>query len=143
MPTQARILVADDDPIQRAIVSELLDLAGFDCEEAEDGEAALESLSRRSFDLVVLDMLMPTRDGIEVLIEIKRSWPQTRVLTISGGGLMSGNQLLHLSQGLGADAVMAKPLRRGEFVAKVRELLGRPARDAAVPRDKPGDEARA
>jgi DNA-binding response OmpR family regulator len=128
MPPSAHVLVADDDPIQRAIVAELLDVAGFDCEEACDGEQALEALARRPADLVVLDMLMPAKDGIEVLTQIKRFWPQTRVLTISAGGLMSPDQLLHLSRGLGADATMAKPLRPGEFLAIVRDLLGRPPR---------------
>jgi DNA-binding response OmpR family regulator len=128
MPATPRVLVADDDPIQRAIIGELLDLAGFACEEAEDGDQALEALRREPADLVVLDMLMPTKDGIEVLIEIRKAWPKTRVLTISAGGLMSPGQLLHLSEGLGADATMVKPLRRGEFLATIRELLDRPAR---------------
>src|SRR5688572_26760219 len=128
MPDCARVLVADDDPIQRAILTELLDVAGLGCEEACDGDEALRALNRRPADLVILDMLMPGKDGIEVLTQIKRRWPQTRVLTISAGGLMSSQQLLHLSRGLGADATMPKPLRRGEFVTAVRKLLGRTAR---------------
>ncbi|HEY9217488.1 MAG TPA: response regulator [Phenylobacterium sp.] len=133
MAAEPRILVADDDPIQRAIVCELLDLAGLACDEAADGEEALEHLSRRPADLVILDMLMPTKDGIEVLMRIKRDWPSTRVLTISAGGLMSPGQLLRLSEGLGADATMAKPLRRGDFLAAVRQLLDRPARTFTAP----------
>lgn len=133
MPQSARVLVADDDPIQRAVVAELLDLAGFDCEEAADGEAALQALARRPADLAILEMVMPAKDGIEVLTQIKREWPQTRVLTISGGGLMSSTQLLHLSKGLGADATMAKPLRRAEFLNTVRDLLGRPSRALGDP----------
>lgn len=128
MPAQPRVLVADDDPIQRAIIGELLDVAGFACEEAEDGDQALRALRRAPADLVVLDMLMPGKDGIEVLLEIRKTWPQTRVLTISAGGLMSSDQLLHLADGLGADGTMHKPLRRGAFLATVRDLLNRPAR---------------
>jgi DNA-binding response OmpR family regulator len=133
MPQTERVLVVDDDPIQRAILAELLDVAGFGCEEACDGEQALEAMARCPADLVILDMLMPGKDGIEVLTEIKRHWPQTRVLTISAGGLMSPDQLLHLSRGLGADATMAKPLRRGEFMAAVRDLLSRSARAVGDP----------
>ena len=66
---------------------------------------------------MILEMLMPTKDGIEVLIQVKRQWPRTRVLTISAGGLMRPAQLLHLSKGLGADATMAKPLRRSAFLS--------------------------
>lgn len=131
MAQSARVVVADDDPIQRAILAELLGSAGFACEEASDGDEALVVLGRQPADLVVLDMLMPSRDGIEVLTEIKRRWPQTRVLTISAGGLMSPDQLLHLSRGLGADATMAKPLRRAEFLAAVSDLLTRPPRSLA------------
>lgn len=130
LPT-ARVLVADDDPIQRAILVELLDSIGLRCEEACDGEQALEAIARRPADLVVLDMLMPGRDGIEVLTQIKRYSPQTRVLTISAGGLMSPDQLLHLSRGLGADATMAKPLRRADFLSVVRDLLDRAPRSLA------------
>lgn len=122
MPQTARVLVADHDPIQRAMVAGMLDLAGFDCEEAVDGEAALQALARRPADVAVLEMLMPSKDGLEVLIQIKREWPDTKVLTISAGGLMSPVHLLHLARALGADATMAKPLRRGAFVAAVREL---------------------
>lgn len=131
MPQTARVLVADHDPVQRAIVAGMLDLAGFDCEEAVDGESALEALARRPADVAVLEMLMPTKDGIEVLIHIKREWPDTKVLTISAGGLMSPAQLLHLARALGADATMAKPLRRGAFVAAVRDLAGRSPRAGA------------
>lgn len=131
MPQTARVLVADHDPVQRAIVAGMLDLAGFDCEEAVDGESALEALARRPADVAVLEMLMPSKDGIEVLIHIKREWPDTKVLTISAGGLMSPAQLLHLARALGADATMAKPLRRGAFVAAVRDLAGRSPRAGA------------
>ncbi|MFC3080180.1 response regulator [Phenylobacterium terrae] len=141
MPQTARVLVADHDPVQRAIVAGMLDLAGFDCEEALDGEAALQALACRPADVVVLEMLMPNKDGIEVLIHIKREWPDTKVLTISAGGLMSPAQLLHLSRALGADATMAKPLRRGAFVAAVRDLAGRSPRAAAEPAGAASDAA--
>lgn len=131
MPDTARVLIADPDPVHRAVMVELLDLAGFDCEAAEDGEAALQALARRPADLVILEMLMPDKDGIEVLIHVKREQPAARVMTVSAGGLMSPAQLLRLSKGLGADATMAKPLRRGAFVATVRRLLDRADEAAA------------
>lgn len=136
MPNTPRVLVADPDPVQRAVMSEMLDLAGFDCEQAADGEAALRALARRPADLVILEMLMPNKDGIEVLIEVKRERPGVRVMTISAGGLMSPAQLLHLSKGLGADATMAKPLRRGAFLAAVRRLLEPPGHGAPQPYER-------
>ena len=112
-------LAVDDDPIMREILHELLTQHGYDCASAEDGDVALWSLRTRPADLVVLDMIMPNREGIETLRDIKLRWPGTRVIMISGGTqAMAAGPLLAMAKGLGADAVMLKPLQGAAFLSQ-------------------------
>jgi DNA-binding response OmpR family regulator len=132
MTPTASVLVVDDDPLLLEIATELLRSRGYDCDVAQDGEIAIQSLNRKPVDLVVLDVIMPNKEGIEVLLDIKRFWPSTRVLMISGGARMiPAGPLLDMAKALGADAVLAKPLLAEEFLATVDGLLRQPARSAA------------
>ena len=83
----ARILIIDDDPVLRAVTERLLTDDGHEVCTAADGEEGLALLKGRDIDLVVLDMLMPRKDGFETLMEIRRLRSGPRVLAISGGGL--------------------------------------------------------
>ncbi|MEJ2365679.1 MAG: response regulator, partial [Deltaproteobacteria bacterium] len=81
-----RILIVDDEPNIRQGLAEALDDQGYEIEQAASGEAALERLSLTSFDLVLVDLIMEEMDGIEVLQEINREWPQTEVVIITAHG---------------------------------------------------------
>lgn len=116
------VLVIDDDPILRCMASEYLVEAGYSVEALEDGEGAVAAIAARAPDAVVLDMLMPNKDGIETLRELKRAFPTLRVLAISGGGRIEAADLLHWAQICGADAVMRKPLTEESLVEAVRAL---------------------
>jgi CheY-like chemotaxis protein len=132
MPANGRILVVDDDPILRAIACEMLQSNGFVADQAEDGAVALEWLKTNVADLVVMDMLMPNKEGIETILELKQAWPRVRIIAISGGaGVLKADELLRMAQRLGADAVMTKPLFADPFIALVRRLLGGDARAVA------------
>lgn len=123
----ARILVIDDDPILRAFAVDMLARAGHDCAEAPDGEAGLIWLGGHSADLVVTDMFMPNKDGLETVQEIKRRWPTVRTIGISAGwNDFKADDILRMAQRLGADAVTGKPLDEQTFVALAAEVLARP-----------------
>jgi CheY-like chemotaxis protein len=120
----ARVLLVDDDPICRAIGVEALAQEGHLCEEAEDGEAATDRLARQAFDLVVTDLLMPNKEGIETILEIKRMWPSVKVIAMSGGSsTATSDQLLQMAARLGADATLSKPLRAEALRDAARRLL--------------------
>jgi len=120
----ARVLIVDDDPLCRAIAAEALTSAGHDCEEAEDGEIALTRLRAAPVDLVVTDLLMPNKEGLETIIEIRRTWPQTRIIAMSGGSGHAGpEQLLGMAERLGANATLAKPVRAAPLLEAVRRVL--------------------
>ena len=105
------VLIADDDPTLRAIAAELLSGEGYRVLEAE------------AVDLIVLDMLMPNKDGIETIIELKRRQSGVRILAISSGGSMDVDSLLKPALAFGADRVMSKPLRISTFATTIAEML--------------------
>jgi CheY-like chemotaxis protein len=122
----AVILIVDDDPTIRMIATELLRNSDHAIVEAEDGDEAMRVIKAMPVDLVVLDMLMPNKDGLETLMELRRSGPDVLILAISSGGRMDGDGLLRIASAMGADDTLSKPLRADTFAAKIDELLARP-----------------
>ena len=123
----ARVLVIDDDADIRALVAELLGLAGLSVEQAEDGRSGLRALHKTPPDLVVLDVSMPDLDGWQTLERI-RDLSEVPVLMLTARG-----DELERVRGLqaGADDYVVKPFGRQELVARVQALLRRAGRDAA------------
>jgi len=127
MPFAAKILIVDDDPVLRMVAGEMLRQHGYEVAEAEDGAVAVQRLAVETFDLVVIDMLMPNKEGIETIREIKAKWPTTRLVAISGGGKgLKTEYLLSVAKTFGADAVYQKPLRATGFLDIVTEVMGAP-----------------
>lgn len=108
--TAPRILVVDDDPIFRAIVRETLAAIPCATVECEDGEAALRQLSVEPFDLVITDINMPNRDGVELIFEMRRRWPDTKLIAVSGGTQRSGPDLFLRTASLLGAATHTKPI---------------------------------
>ena len=128
------VMIVDDDPIQRAIVCETLSSA-YDCEEAPEGASALKRLERSPVDLVIVDMLMPEKDGIETIAAIRSRWPTIRIIAISGGGASLPSRYLLDT----ANRYFTKQLSRGDIAwsyAGIRPLYDDKAGSAsAVTRD--------
>lgn len=127
-----RILIVDDDDALRAVLREMLEWAAFDVGEAPDGERALEQIGSAAFDLVVCDIFMPIREGIETIRRIRALRPELRILAVSGGGTRGRLEYLQIARQLGADRVLAKPFGHAELLEVVAELLGEPSRSGAV-----------
>lgn len=123
MATGRSILIVDDDPLLRLIASEMLRGAGYVVAEAEDGDVAIRHLEQHAVDLAVLDLLMPNKEGVETIKEIKQRWPQVRIIAISSGGRLDANYLLPLAKAMGADAVYKKPLTAEPFLQMVESAL--------------------
>ncbi len=126
----ATILITDDDPTLRAIASELLAADGHRLLEAADGDEALQILEGEAVDLLVLDMLMPNKDGLETILELRRRKTPIRILAISSGGSMDLDSLLRTAMVFGADRLMSKPLRISTFASTVAEMLAQPLPDS-------------
>lgn len=116
-----RILVVDDDPRLREVVRYALSRAGFDVVEAGDGRAALQAVAARAPALVVLDVLMPELDGLDVCRELRRTSNLPIVFLSSRGEEM--DRVLGLE--LGGDDYLTKPFSPRELVSRVRAVLRR------------------
>ncbi len=119
----ARVLVIDDDTTIRDLLREILQDEGHEVYEAGDGEAGVQLFKLHRPELVVLDMFMPNREGLETLQEIRAEDPRSRVLAISGASGQSGFDPLGVAEMLGATRSLSKPFGARRFLEAVRELL--------------------
>lgn len=118
------ILVVDDDELVRETLVGYLRTSGFQVTSAVDGEQALEKLKEGAFDLVLTDLIMPNREGIETIVELRRRHTPVKIIAISGGGRTGDVDFLQMASMLGADGILRKPFSRAELVQKVHEVLG-------------------
>ncbi len=118
-----RLLLVDDDPDFRDALGKQLVHAGHDVALAGDGEEAIEWLKRHTADLVILDIVMPNKEGLETISALRRSHPRLPVIAVSGGGRIDAHDYLHLAQNLGAVAVMAKPFPFTELQKQITKAL--------------------
>jgi CheY-like chemotaxis protein len=119
----ASILIVDDDPTVRLIARELLRDGDHAIVEAADGDLAIAVIEAVPLDLIVLDLLMPNKDGLEVLRHVKARHPHIRILAVSSGDRIGAVSYLETARVFGADEVMMKPLRLDSFASTVEALL--------------------
>ena len=118
----AKILIVDDEPRIRDLIREHLQYAGYTCEEAGDGSAALTVLAQGGIDLVILDIMMPFMDGMTCLREMRTRRISTPVIMLTARG-EEYDKLAGLEGG--ADDYVVKPFSPRELVARVRAVLAR------------------
>lgn len=117
-----RILIVDDDALVRDMLDRLLRRAGYDTETAENGARALSLHRKQPADLVITDILMPEKEGIETLMELHRLTPDVPVIAISGGGRIGPESYLSMATLLGAERAFAKPVDTAQLLRAVGEL---------------------
>ena len=130
----ATVLVVDDDADLLRTLARRFHLAGSRVTVAKDGDEALARFNQSTPTVVVTDILMPNREGVETIMKMKERSPEVKILAISGGGLLGAAGVLDLARRLGADAVLAKPFRSDQVLEAVRKLIG-----SAESRDRPLD----
>jgi two-component system nitrogen regulation response regulator NtrX len=114
-----RILVVDDNIMMRRLIINLFNRDSFAFDEAGDGREGLEKMSNHQYDLVITDIVMPRMEGIEMIIQAKRSFPGVKIIAISGGEPF----YLTLAKKLGIQGIFTKPLERQVFLAAVNSNL--------------------
>ncbi|MBF0368354.1 MAG: response regulator [Magnetococcales bacterium] len=121
----ARILVIDDDVGVRELLRAFLDEAGHQVVEAPDGRQGVQLFRDEPADLVITDILMPEKDGVEVIMELKERYPEVRILAVSGGGRgLEAEVNLRVAKEFGAMHVLPKPFTQQELQEAVTALLG-------------------
>jgi len=119
----ADILVVDDDESIRCALRMYLERDGHHIVEAENGLQGVRVLEEKSIDLVITDILMPEKDGLEMIRILRKEYPHIRIIAISAGGRVGSMDYLMMAKGLGANHVLSKPFRCGQLVILVNELL--------------------
>ena len=118
-----RILVIDDDALLRGAIRVVLESAGYEVLEAGDGNAGLRLHREPGADLLVVDLFMPERDGLEVIRAVRAEAPQAKIIAMSGGSSLQLD-LLDAAAAFGASRTLQKPFRPNALLTVVRELLG-------------------
>ena len=122
--TIKRVLVIDDDSVIRLFIRSCLEEFGYSVLEAENGDAGIELFGQNPADLVIVDLYMPEKEGIETIIELRRGNPHLKILAISGGIPRHGpDNLLNAAQILGADSCLTKPFTVQQLLNAVEKQL--------------------
>lgn len=119
----ARILVVDDEPTARELARQALQAGGHEVVEAADGNSGMDLLRSGGFALVVMDVMMPGRGGVETLIEIHRDFRSVKVIVVSGKIDVDSDAFRTLAQHFGASRILRKPFAAADLVAAVNSLL--------------------
>lgn len=119
----ATVLVVDDDVDLLRTLARRFHQAGSQVTVAKDGDEALARFNQSTPAVVVTDILMPNREGVETIITMKARAREVKILAISGGGLLGAAGVLDLARRLGADDVLAKPFRSDQVLEAVRRLI--------------------
>lgn len=127
------VLLLEDNAAYRALMTEVLTLAGFVVHAAPDGRRVAEMLRERPIDLVITDLVMPERDGIEILTELHYTHPKLPVIAISGDMPLNTELYLTIAQKLGASRVLAKPFKMDRLIAAARAALAAAGAPAVPP----------
>jgi DNA-binding response OmpR family regulator len=122
MQSGKRILVVDDNADLRSTIQALLQADGFEVVVAGDGEEALAAHQSRPADVVITDLFMPDKDGIETIVELKKISPAVKILAISGWTSTQGSDYLRVAREIGAAATLQKPFDPQELSRVVRQL---------------------
>ena len=117
------ILVIDDDPIMRETIRDILQVEGYNVILSSNGREGILCMESESIDMILTDVLMPEKDGIEVIIEAKQKYPNVKILAISGGGYISAANYLKMAKNLGANESVMKPFDIDDLLGKVNKLL--------------------
>jgi CheY-like chemotaxis protein len=119
----ARILLIDDDDAVREVLQLMLAQLGHTTVAARDGEEALGLYHPAAHDLVITDLVMPGKGGIEVVKQLREKQPELKIIAMSGGGRPGSGANLSAAREAGASAVLAKPFTFTSLAALIGNLL--------------------
>ncbi len=119
-----RILIVEDDIYIREMIRFMLEFNGYEVEEAPDGKVAMRLHQKEPADLIITDIIMPDKEGLETIIELCRDFPDVKIIAMSGGGHCKAEDYIHLAKSFGAHRTFIKPFKLKEMLKVVEELLG-------------------
>ncbi len=122
------ILVVDDNLMMRKLIRNLFHEDNFVIEEATNGVEGLEIIKQHPVDLIITDIIMPKMEGLELIMNIRRDFPNTKIIAISGGK----PYYLYMAKKLGIEGIFTKPLNHQIFLKAVKKVIQFPARGQVI-----------
>ena len=117
------VLVIDDDPVFCTVVEQVLQRDGYSVTTAGDAQTGINRFGELNPDLVIVDILMPGKEGMATILELREADPDARILAITGGGDFAAADVLRIAELLGADDSLKKPFEPAVLLAAVRRCL--------------------
>ena len=122
--SKANLLIVDDDDSVRVLLKEMLGVQEYNIQEAMDGSQAWDKLEKFPINLVITDLVMPNTNGIDLIMKLRKTYPDVAILAISGGGGVSGRyDYLPVAKLLGVGDILQKPFSANDLRGKVSEIL--------------------
>ena len=119
-----RILLVEDDEQMRQTLRQMLEGAGHQVVDVPDGKVASRLYRESPADLIITDLVMPEKEGLELIIELRREFPGVKIIAVSGGGRLLGpKEYLPIAKNLGALRTFEKPFNQEALLAAVQEVL--------------------
>lgn len=118
-----KILIIDDEPHILLMLKKMLEKYDYEIDLAANGVEGLELFRKSKPELVITDIIMPEKEGLETIREMRRIRPDLQIIAMSGGGKVSADSYLEIARIFGAKKVIAKPFTKQEMVSAVQELL--------------------
>ena len=119
----ARILIIDDEDQSRDMLCQALTRAGYEVLTARDGSEGIALCRTVRADLIITDILMPGKEGLETIMELRRDFPRIKIIAMSGGGRTGNLNFLDIAERLGAQRTLQKPFHLQEVLQCVQALL--------------------
>ncbi len=119
----ARILIIDDEELVRYTVRKILDGKGHEVAEAKNGDEGMKLHRMEPFDIVITDILMPVREGLETITELRREFPAQKIIAISGGGRTGNLDYLRMAEKMGVSGILPKPFTPDDLLENVDHCL--------------------
>ena len=119
-----KILIVEDDITLRQSLRKILESINYFVMEAGNGEEAIPLFENENPDLVLMDIIMPGKEGIETIIDMRKITPQARIIAMSGGGRLDAQTHLDMVSNNLVDAKVEKPFKIEELLDTIRSLLG-------------------
>ena len=120
----ARVLIIDDEPHILLMVKKMLERAGYEVDLASNGSEGLRLFESIQPDLVITDIIMPEKEGLETIREMRRQSKDLKIIAMSGGGKISADNYLETARIFGAARLIEKPFSQNLLLSYVEELLG-------------------
>jgi DNA-binding NtrC family response regulator len=120
---KAKILIIDDEAPFRFVLEKALSAEGYEVKTAENGELAVDLADSEPFDLMMIDLIMPQKDGFQTIVSLRESHPETRMIAMSGGCGIGATNYLRMAGKIGHCPTLAKPFSKMDMLEAIESEL--------------------